>query len=227
MNLFFEAWAWIFSPERSSGSLPLGEAIWSHLAFSFTAVLIAALIAVPAGWFIGHTGIGRDFVIALTGASRAIPSFGLLLLLVVLFGVTHKEGATIAAFVLLALSPILAGAYSGIEGVPAVTRDAARAIGMTQWQVLFRVEVPLSLPILIGALRSALLQVVATVTIAGYVGNWGLGFYIIQGIQLRDYAQILGASLIIVALAITLDLACAVLARLARLNIPSKVFISS
>ena len=227
MNLFSQAWAWIFSPERSSGSLPLSEAIWSHLAFSFTAVLIAALIAIPAGWFIGHTGIGRDFVIALTGASRAIPSFGLLLLLVVLFGVTHKEGAAIAAFVLLALSPILAGAYSGIEGVPAVTRDAARAIGMTQWQVLFRVEVPLSLPILIGALRSALLQVVATVTIAGYVGNWGLGFYIIQGIQLRDYAQILGASLIIVALAITLDLACAGLARLARLNIPSKVSVSS
>ncbi|HCG46612.1 ABC transporter permease [Corynebacterium flavescens] len=205
MNLFSEALAWIFSPERASGALPLGQAIATHLGFSFAALLIAALIAIPTGWFIGHTGLGRDLVIALTGASRAIPSFGLLLLLVVLLGVTHKEAATVTALVLLALAPILAGAYSGIEGVPAATRDAASAIGMSQWQVLFRVEVPLSLPILLGAIRSALLQVVATVTIAGYISNWGLGFYIIQGIQLRDYAQILGASLLIVVLALALD----------------------
>ena len=99
---------------------------------------------------------------------------------------------------LLAIPPILAGAYAGIEAVERRVVDGARSVGMTGRQVLFQAEVPLGLPLLIGGLRSATLQVVATVTLAGYVGNWGLGFYIVQGIQIRDFSQILGAALVIV-----------------------------
>lgn len=215
MRLISDALAWILSPDRSGGSLPLGEAIWTHLAFTFASVAIAAAIAVPLGWYVGHTGRGRGLTVALTGAARAIPSFGLVLLLVVVFGVANKAGAATAAFVLLAVPTILAGTYAGIAAVPASSVDGARAIGMTGAQILFRVEVPQSMPLLVGGIRSAVLQVLATVTIAGYIGNWGLGFYIVQGIQLRDFSQILGASLIIVVLAIALDGLCAMAGRLA------------
>lgn len=214
MNAFGDAIAWIFSPDRLSGALPLPDAIGSHLAFTFASVAIAAVIAIPAGWAIGHTGRGREIAVALSGAARAVPSFGLVLLLVLVFGVLYKVEAATTALVLLAIPSILAGAYTGIEAVDRRVVDGARSVGMTGWQVLWKVEAPLGLPLLIGGLRSAVLQVVATVTLVGYVGNWGLGFYIVQGIQVRNFAQILGAALVIVALAVLLDGLFALLQRL-------------
>lgn len=205
MNLFFDAFAWIFSPDRLTGSLPLPLAIGQHLAFTFGAVLIAALIAIPAGWAIGHTGRGREFAVGLSGAARAIPTLGLVVLLYLVFGVVYKSQAAVVSFVILAIPSILAGAYAGFEAIDRSVVSAARAVGMTPWQVLWKVEVPLGLPLLIGGLRSATLQVVATVTIATYIGLGGLGFFIIQGIQLRETDQILGASLLVVALALAID----------------------
>ena len=205
MNDFLDAFAWIFSPDRLTGSLPLPLAIWQHLAFTFGSVAIAALIAIPLGWLIGHTGRGREVAVALSGAARALPSLGLVVLLVLVIGMLHKTEAAVVAFVLLAIPSILAGAYAGFEAIDRTVIDAGRAVGMTGWQVLWKIEVPLGLPLLIGGLRSATLQVVATVTIAAYVGLGGLGFFIIQGIQIRSFPQILGASLIVVALALLLD----------------------
>ena len=213
MNYFLEAFAWIFSPERLAGSLPLPTAIAQHLAFTFGSVLIAAVIAIPVGWFIGHTGRGREFAIFLAGAARALPSLGLIVLLVLLLGVGLKTEAAVAAFVLLAIPSILAGAYAGFEAIDRSVIDAGRAMGMTPWQVLWKIEVPLGLPLLIGGLRVATLQVVATVTIAAYVGLGGLGYYILQGIPLRDSPPILGASIVVIALALLPDGAFAVLQR--------------
>ena len=214
MNVFVDAFAWIFSPERLSGSLPLPLAVGQHLAFTFGAVAIAALIAIPLGWLIGHTGRGREIAVALSGAARALPSLGLVVLLVLVLGVVHKTEAAMVAFVLLAIPSILAGAYAGFEAIDRTVIDAGRAVGMTGWQVLWKIEVPLGLPLLIGGLRSATLQVVATVTIAAYVGLGGLGFFIIQGIQIRSFPQILGSSLIVVVLALALDGLFALLQRL-------------
>ncbi|MDN3495257.1 ABC transporter permease [Planococcus sp. APC 4015] len=205
MNVFLDAFAWIFSPARLTGTLPLPTAIAQHLAFTAGSVLIAALIAIPAGWAIGHTGRGREIAVFLSGAARALPSLGLVILLVMVVGVNLKTEAAVIAFVLLAIPSILAGAYAGIEAIDRTVIDAGRAMGMTPWQILWKIEVPLGLPLLIGGLRSATLQVVATVTIAAYVGLGGLGFDIIQGIQLRRFEQILGASLIVVVLALVLD----------------------
>jgi len=215
MNLFLEALAWIFSPDRLSGSsVPLPLGIWQHLAFTFGSVAIAAIIAVPLGWLIGHTGRGREIAVALSGAARALPSLGLLLLLVLVIGVVHKTEAAVVSFVLLAIPSILAGAYAGFEAIDRAVIDAGKAVGMTPWQVLWKIEVPLGLPLLIGGLRSATLQVVATVTIAAYAGLGGLGFYFLQGIQLNRFDQVLGASLIVVALALALDGLFALLQRL-------------
>lgn len=205
MNLLWDAILWIFSPERLTDFSPLPVLIGQHLYYTLLAVLIAGIIAIPIGYAIGHTGRGREVAVGLSGAARALPSFGLMLLLVLVIGVTQKPLAATISFVLLAIPSILAGAYAGLEQIDRRVIDAARAVGMTEWQILVKVEIPLGLPLLIGGLRSATLQVVATVTIAGYIGLGGLGLPIIAGLELRDFTRMLGAALIIVVLALVLD----------------------
>ncbi len=220
MNVFLDAIAWLVDPAQYSGSNSLPVLVGQQLFYTFISVLIAAVIAVPIGWAIGHTGRGREFAVAVSGAARAIPSFGLLILLILLLGVTQKVEAAFITFVVLAIPALLAGAYSGLEAIDRRTIDAARAVGMTEWQILWRVEVPLGLPLLLGGLRSAVLQVVATVTIAGYTDLGGLGFRIIQGIDLRAIDQVLGAALLLALLALALD---AIFALLQRLSVPRGV----
>jgi len=205
VNLFSEAIAWLFAPERFTGADSLQVRIGEHLFYTFISVLVVAVIAIPLGYFIGHTGKGREIAIGASGAARAIPSFGLILLLVLLIGVTQKPLAAFIAFVLLGIPSVLAGAYSGLEAIDRRVIDSARAVGMTEWQILWKVEIPLGLPLLIGGLRSATLQIVATVTLAAYIGLGGLGLYIISGLALRQFDQMLGAALVIVALALVLD----------------------
>jgi len=205
MNLIVEALAWIFSPDRLADNVPLPVLIGQHLFYTFVSVLISAAIAIPLGYFIGHTGKGRGWAIGLSGAARAVPSFGLILLMVLLIGVTQKPLAAFTAFVVLAIPSVLAGAYSGLDAIDRRVIDAAKAVGMTPWQVLVKVEIPLGLPLLIGGLRSAALQVVATVTLAGYIGLGGLGLPIFGALNTRNYTIMLGGSLVIVALALVLD----------------------
>lgn len=205
MSLFSDAVAWILSPEQWQGDRALPLLVAQHLLLTFVGVAIAALVAVPAGWAIGHTGRGREIAVALSGAARAVPSFGLLLLLVLVFGVLHKPEAAVVTFVILAIPSLLAGAYAGLESIDRATIGAARAVGMSEWQILFRVELPLGLPILIGGVRSATLQVVATVTIAAYVNLGGLGLPIITGLALRRYDMVLGAAILVALLALVVD----------------------
>jgi osmoprotectant transport system permease protein len=220
MDLFSQAIAWLFAPEQWQGADSLAVRIGEHLFFTFVSVLLAAVVAIPLGYYIGHTGKGRNIAIGLSGAARAIPSFGLILLLVLLIGVTQRPLAAFIAFVILGVPSILAGAYSGLEAIDRRVVDAARAVGMTEWQILWKVEVPLGLPLLIGGLRSAALQIVATVTLAAYIGLGGIGLYMIKGIALRQFDQILGAALVIVALALVLD---GVFALLQHLFVPRGV----
>jgi osmoprotectant transport system permease protein len=214
MNLFEEAIAWIFSPDRLGDNSPLPELIAQHLYYTLVSVAIAAVIAIPVGYYIGHTGRGRNFAIGISGAARAVPSFGLILLLVIVMGVTVKTEAAIIAFVLLAIPSILAGAYAGIESIDPVVIDAARASGMTEWQILWKVEIPLGSLLLLGGIRGAVLQVVATVVLAAYIGLGSLGLPILQGLALRRFDEMLGAALVIMVLAIALDLLLALAQRI-------------
>ena len=211
MNAIVEAWLWLVDPARFAGSGAIPIRIGEHLFYTFIAIVIAAVIAIPIGYYIGHTGKGREIAIAVSGAARAIPSFGLILLLVLLLGVVNKSQGTTAAFVILAIPSILAGAYAGLEAVDRRTIDAARAVGMTEWQILWKVEVPLGLPLLISGLRAGALQVVATVTLAAYIGLGGLGYYIFEGLPIRRYDEMLGGAILVAALALVIDGAFALL----------------
>ncbi|THV31395.1 ABC transporter permease [Glycomyces paridis] len=205
MNLLSGAFDWLADPAQWTGPNALHVLLWQQLFYTLVPVAVAAAIAVPLGWAIGHTGRGRDAAVAVAGAARALPSFGLLVLLVLVFGVLHKPEAAVVTFVILAIPSLLAGAYAGFEAIDRRVVDAARAMGMTEWQILWRVEVPLGLPLLVGGLRSSVLQVVATVTIAAYVNLGGLGLPIITGLSLRRYEAVLGGAILVAVLALVLD----------------------
>lgn len=205
MNLLTDAIAWMFSADPYAGGSSILWAITEHLLYTIASVAVAAVVAIPLGWWIGHTGRGKDAVVALSGAGRAVPSFGLLVLLVLVIGVTRKPEAAVLTYALLAFAAVLSGAYAGVAAVPRDVVDSSRAMGMTEWQILWRTEVPLSLPLLVAGIRSATLQVIATVTIGAYVGLGGLGQYIIAGIPLRRFDMVLGGALLVTALALVLD----------------------
>ncbi len=150
--------------------------------------------------------------VAVSGGLRSLPSLGLLILIALGLGIGFR--APLITFVILAIPPVLAGTYAGIEAVDRKTVDAARAMGMTEWQIITKVELPLGLPLLIGGIRSGVLQVVATATLAAYVTGGALGSFIYLGYSTRNYTIMLGASILVTLLAIVLELLLALTQRL-------------
>jgi osmoprotectant transport system permease protein len=171
----------------------------------YTAVAVgaSALIAIPIGMIIGHTGRGTLLVVGAVNGLRSLPTLGVLLLGVLLFGL--GTGPPLVALMLLGVPSLLAGTYAGIANVDPVVVDAARAMGMTEAQVLLRVEVPNAMPLILGGLRNATLQVVATATVAAYASLGGLGRYLIDGIKEREFQLALVGALMVAALALILD----------------------
>lgn len=218
MTWLAQAWAWLVDPAHWTGPGGALARLVEHLGYTALTLLVAAVIAVPLGVLIGHTGRGRGVVVPTVGALRALPTLGLVTLLALGFGI----GITgpLIALVLLALPPLLAGAYAGVEAVDRRAVDAAHAVGMTRWQVVTRVELPLALPLVIGGLRSAGLQVVATWTVAAYLPLGGLGRLIFDAIPVRDYPRMLAGSLLVIVLALVVD---ALLALLQRAVVPAGV----
>jgi len=217
MNFLLDAFAFIFDPVDWAGDTGIASRLGQHLLITGLSVLFASVVAVPLGLLIGHTGRGRGAVVGITGAARALPTFGVLTLFVLIgiqFGFGLSLPPVIVVLVVLAIPPLLAGAYAGVEAVDRLTIDAARAQGMTEWQILRHVELPLALPLLVGGLRSATLQVVATATIAAYVAQGGLGRYLVEGIQSRDYVRAVVGAILVASLALLLDALLAVTQRL-------------
>lgn len=207
MNQLLDAFAWLADPAHWSGSGGIGTRILEHVYYSLLALVLAIVAAVPAGLFIGHTGKGRAVAIGLTGALRALPSLGLLTFLAVSMSLGLRLAIVPSTIVLaiLAIPPLLAAAYAGVEAVDADVVDGARATGLNEWQIVTRVEVPLAAPLLVGGLRSATLQVIATATLSAYLGLGGLGRFIFDGQAVRDYTQMLGGAIVVIALALAVD----------------------
>ncbi|MFC7403186.1 ABC transporter permease [Citricoccus sp. GCM10030269] len=218
MNQLRDALLWCLDPMQWNGPTGIGARLLEHLGYTVLALILASAIAIPAGWWVGHTGRGRGLAVAISGAARALPTLGVVTLMALLIGI--GIAAPMTAFVILAIPSILAAAYAGVEAVDRQIIDAARAQGMTGAQMFTRIEVPLGLPPLIGGLRSAALQVIATATLAAYVGAGGLGRYLFLGLKTQDYAMMLGGSLLVVVLAIALD---AVFAGLGWATVPRGV----
>jgi osmoprotectant transport system permease protein len=213
MNLFAQALAWLGDGSHWQGSSGIPTRLLQHLGITLLTLVIAAAIAWPAGVLVGHTRRGSGIVGAITGGARAIPTLGLLTLFGLWLGIGLS--APVLALVVLAIPSLLAGAYAGIENVDPTISQAAKAVGMTPAQVIRTVELPLALPVIIGGLRSATLQVVATATLAAYTSDTGLGRYLFAGLKTRDYPQMLGGALLVVLLTLVLELLLATCQRLA------------
>jgi osmoprotectant transport system permease protein len=211
MSFFSYAWNWLTEAVNWHGPGSIPHQLLAHLGYSGLSLLIAALIAIPLGVTIGHTGRGAVFVVNLANAWRAIPTLGLLILLAVLLGFSFVTW--LVPLVVLGIPPILVNTYEGVAGVERGIRDAARGAGMTAWQQVTRVEVPIASPLILVGLRTAAIFMVATATIAAYIGLGGLGRYIIDGLASDQYGPVAGGALLVIILAIL------VLALFAGLNV--------
>ncbi|WP_067893288.1 ABC transporter permease [Nocardia vaccinii] len=203
MNLFIDAWHYLTTAANWGGPAGIGNRLLQHLWYSFLAIAISAAVAVPIGLLIGHSRRGGGLVVGFANAMRALPTLGVLTIVVLGLGLGLLP--PLLALVTVGIPPLLAGTYAGIANVDPTVVDASRAMGMTERQVLLRVETPNAMPVLLTGLRSATLQVVATATIAAYVNLGGLGRYIFDGISLYKYDRVLVGALLVAALALVLD----------------------
>ncbi len=218
---------WLNDPQNWWGPDGLLARIREHLLYTVLIVLIAMLIALPIGLLIGHTGRGVVAVVGVANGLRAVPTLGLVILLATWLspkihataaipGLIQQGGLpyfipVVIVLVLLALPPILTNTYAGVQNVDPAVRDAARGMGMTGWQVVRGVEVPCALPLILSGVRSATLQVIATVTVAAYLPFLGgLGRFITDGVQQltnlqAGYPAMVSAGIVIAVLAVLVD----------------------
>jgi osmoprotectant transport system permease protein len=205
MIFISNAWNWLKNSSQWHGSDGIPLRLVEHLGYTGLSLLIAALIALPLGLLIGHTGRGGFLVVNLASVWRAIPTLGLLILLAVVFP-TDVWVAWLVPLVVLGIPPILVNAYEGVAGVDAGLKDAARGMGLTEWQVLRKVEFPVALPLIMLGLRTSAIFIVATATIAAEIGVGGLGRYIIDGLATSNYAEVAGGAALVVVLALLVQL---------------------
>jgi osmoprotectant transport system permease protein len=211
---------WLTASDHWSGSEGIPVRIWEHLQYSLIALVIAVIIGLPIGLLIGHTGKGIGVVAGVANSLRALPTIGLLIFFVVLIS-PHIHGKSEAPYlipteivlIVLAIPSILSNTFAGVQNVDPAARDAARGMGMTGNQVLFKVELPCALPLIMSGVRSATLQVIATTTIAAYVSLGGLGRYVFDGQSQQDYPQMASGAVLVAVLAMSADFVLAMVQR--------------
>ncbi|MEW1778473.1 ABC transporter permease [Streptomyces sp. NPDC086777] len=174
--------------------------LWEHVQYSLEALAYAAVIGLPVGLITGHYGRGGNTLALIATAGRALPSFGLLVLMFIWLGFGMLP--VMIPLVILAVPPILVTTYEAMRSVDPSPVDAARGMGMPESRVLFQVELPVALPLILSGLRSAAIQIVSTATIAAYVSLGGLGRYIIDGLYQKNYEKVVGGATLVAAMAL-------------------------
>jgi osmoprotectant transport system permease protein len=211
--------AWFTDPGHWSGGDGIPVRLAEHVGISAVSLLAAGLVALPVGLWIGHTRRGVRFAINLANLGRAVPSLAAIAIVVPFTqAIAPRSGGfdlypTLIAMILLAIPPILVNAHAGIAGVEPELVDAARGMGLTELQILRRVELPLSLPVVVGGIRSAAVQVIATATLGAIYGLGALGAYITQGEAQRDVGQLFGGVILVALLALAAEGSLALLQR--------------
>ena len=191
---------WLTAGEQWRGEQGIPGRVTEHLGLSALVLVIALLLALPLGLWLGHRGRGATAVVALANVGRAVPSFGLIVLGVVAFGI--GAGPVVVALVVLAVPPILVNTSTAVREVDADLKEAARGQGLSEVQLLRHVEVPASIPLILAGVRTAAVLVVATATLAAVVpGVGGLGPYIVDGIGQQDRPKAVGGAVLVALLA--------------------------
>lgn len=200
---------WFRDPANWTGSAGVPARMIEHIYISFLSVGMSAVVALPGALYIGHTRRAEFLVVSVANLGRAIPSFAIL---AIMLPITIRMGLglgfwpTVIALFLLGIPPILTNTYVGIQGVDSASVEAARGMGMSGLQVLRKLELPLAAPLIVAGFRTALVQVIATATLAALVAWGGLGRFIIDGFAVRDEARIAAGALLVAALAVAAEL---------------------
>jgi osmoprotectant transport system permease protein len=204
MNAFIDGIQWLFDPANWSGPNGIGARLVEQLWLTVTSVVLACLIAIPIGLWLGHIGKGGTLAINISNIGRAIPVFAVLSILI-LTPLRFSIWSTIIALVLFAIPPVLTNTYVGMREVDRDVVDAATGMGMDGPQLLRKVELPLAMPLLMNGVRVAAVQVVATATIAALVAGPGLGRIITSGFARQDLPQVIGGAILVALLALAVE----------------------
>ncbi|MET8975028.1 ABC transporter permease [Streptomyces sp. NPDC004539] len=183
-----------------SGYAGIPTRLWEHVQYSLEALGLAVLIGLPIGLVTGHYGRGGNALAFVATAARALPTFGLLVLTTMIIGFGMLP--VMIPLVVLAVPPILVTTYEAMRTVDPAPVDAARGMGMGEAEILFRVELPVALALILSGMRSAAIQIVSTATIAAYVGLGGLGRFIIDGLYQHDYEKVVGGATLVALMAL-------------------------
>lgn len=211
--------AWLTDPAHWSGPNGIPTRLAEHVAISGVSLAIALLIALPIGLYIGHTGRHTNFAVNSANLWRALPSLAVIAIVLPISARIDPDAGfkiypTVIAMVVLAVPPIMVNTYSGLTGVDRDVLEAGRGQGYNERQILTRVEVPLSVPVITTGIRSAAIQVVATATLGAVFGFGGLGRYLVNGISQNDKGQIFGGVVLVAGLVLVTELGFAVAQRL-------------
>ncbi|MQY03258.1 ABC transporter permease [Actinomadura macrotermitis] len=218
MNAIWNALRWFGESAQWHGPDGIPHRLLEHLYYSALAFAITVVIALPLGLLLGHvrgrasSGLGLSVLLSANGA-RALPTLGLLTLVVTLSA--SDLVPILIPLVVLAVPPVLVNAYTGVQQVEPELRDAAEGMGMTGRQVLWRVETPLALPLVLLGLRTAAIQIVSTAAIAAFVGLGGLGRFIIDGLKRQEYDTTAGGAILVILLAFLIQFLFSLLSRTA------------
>jgi osmoprotectant transport system permease protein len=174
--------------------------VWEHVQYTLEALALATAIGLPIGLVTGHYGRGGNALALISTAGRALPSFGLLVLMFIWLGFGMTP--VMIPLVVLAVPPILVTTYEAMRSVDPSPVDAARGMGMHEAKVLFQVELPVALPLILSGVRSAAIQIVSTATIAAYVSLGGLGRYIVDGLYQHNYEKVVGGATLVAVMAL-------------------------
>ncbi|MEP6797070.1 MAG: ABC transporter permease [Lapillicoccus sp.] len=206
MTWFTDLVGWLGNGSNWTGPTGALALLGQHALLSVVSLVVAAALVVPLGLWLGHIGRGGVLALNVGNIGRAVPTFAILVLLSLApapFG--NSQLTVITSLVLFAVPPILTNTYIGVREVDRAAVDAAKGMGMSGWQVLRGVELPLAGPLIVQGLRLGGVQVVATATIAALVGAGGLGRLITQGFSRQDQAMLLGGAVLVAALALVVE----------------------
>jgi osmoprotectant transport system permease protein len=192
---FGQAWLYFLSRQEEF----LG-ALGDHLALVGIALGIALVVSVPLGIWTARSKVASITIMNIISGMRVLPSLAVLFLVVPYLGLS--TASAVVALILLALPPVLINTDAGFRSLDRAVLEAARGMGMNPMQVLFRVEFPLALPVILAGVRTATVEVIASATLAAFVGSGGLGIYITRGFALFDYSILIVGAVPVALLAL-------------------------
>lgn len=211
MSDLVDGFRWVTDSANWWGPNGIAARLVEHLWYSLLATGLAALVGIPVGLWVGHTGRGRWITANVANVLRAVPTVGVVTLLFVWRPLTLWP--VLVALTVLALPAVVLNTVAGVDSIEPTTRIAARACGCSPWQQVVDVELPCALPLVLAGVRSAANQVIATATVAGFFGLGGLGRFLFTGYGTQQYDVVWGATILVIALVLVVEAAFALLQR--------------